>query len=103
MCTLPLFTLPLRLLEPTPFLPQFCPLRKISSIRGTSTAIIPSGTPEVLTTPHAEEVFDWVICSDLFPLSDPDTPTLLHRSSPDIFFAPSYLALFIGGASRPGF
>ena len=43
-----------------------------------------------------EEVFDWVI-SDLLPLNDPDTPTLLHRSSgsrssPDISFAPSTLA-----------
>ena len=41
--------------------------------------------------PRGEEVFDWVISSDL-PLKDPDTPTLLHRSSgsrssPDISFA----------------
>ena len=46
---------------------------------------------------RGEEVFDWVISSDLLPLNDPDTPTLLHRSSgsrssPDIFFAPSTLA-----------
>ena len=44
-----------------------------------------------------EEVFDWVISSDLLPLNDPDTPTLLHRSSGshfflDISFAPSSLA-----------
>ena len=44
-----------------------------------------------------EEVFDWVISSDLLPLNDHDTPTLLHRSSgsrssPDISFAPSTLA-----------
>ena len=43
------------------------------------------------------EVFDWIISSDLLPLNDPDTPTLLHRSSssrssPDISFAPSTLA-----------
>ena len=31
--------------------------------------------------------------SDLLPLNDLDTPTLLHRSSPDISFAPSSLAL----------
>ena len=43
---------------------------------------------------HGEEVFDWVISSDLLPLNDSDTPTCLHRSSPDIFFAPSSLALF---------
>ena len=47
--------------------------------------------------PRGEEVFDWVISSDL-PLNDPSTPTLLHRSSgscssSDISFAPSSLAL----------
>ena len=47
---------------------------------------------------HREEVFDWIISSDLLPLNDTDTSTLLHRSSgscsfPDIFFAPSSLAL----------
>ena len=42
--------------------------------------------------PPWEEVFDWVISSDLLPLNDPGTPTLLHRSSPDISFAPSSLA-----------
>ena len=53
------------------------------------------GTPD----PRGEEVFDWVISSDLLPINDPDTPTLLHRSfgshsSPDISFSPSSLALF---------
>ena len=48
--------------------------------------------------PRGEEVFDWVISSDLLPFNDPDTPTLLHRSSgsrssPGISFAPSSLAL----------
>ena len=47
--------------------------------------------------PRGEEVFDWVISSDLLPLNKPDTPTLLHRSSgsrssPDISFSPSTLA-----------
>ena len=47
--------------------------------------------------PRGEEVFNWVISSDLLSLNDPDTPTLLHRSSgsrsfPDISFAPSSLA-----------
>ena len=37
-------------------------------------------------------VFHWVISSDLLPLNDPDTPTLLRRSSPDISFALSSLA-----------
>ena len=30
-----------------------------------------------------------MISSDLLPLNDPDTPILLHRSSPDISFSPS--------------
>ena len=47
--------------------------------------------------PRGEELYDWVISSDLLPLNDPDKPTLLHRtsgsrSSPDISFAPSTLA-----------
>ena len=42
--------------------------------------------------PRGEEVFNWVISSDLLPLNDPDISTLLHRSSPDISFAPSSLA-----------
>ena len=43
--------------------------------------------------PHGEEVFDWVISSDLLPLNDPDTPPLLHCSSSDISFALFSLAL----------
>ena len=62
-------------------------------ILGTSIAITPSGNQESLPTPAGEEVFDWVISSDLLPLNDPDTPTLLHRSSPEISFALSSLAL----------
>ena len=44
--------------------------------------------------PRGEEAFHWVISSDLLPLNDPDIPTLLHRTSPDISFAPFSLALF---------
>ena len=52
----------------------------------------------VTSNPRREEVFDWIISSDLLPLNDPDTSTVLHRSSgsrssPDISFAPSSLAL----------
>ena len=48
--------------------------------------------------PHGEEVFDWVISSDLLPINNPDIPTLPRRFfgsrySPDIFFALSSLAL----------
>ena len=44
-----------------------------------------------------KEVYNWVISSDLLPFNDPDTPTLLQRSSGsrsslDISFAPSFLA-----------
>ena len=51
----------------------------------------------VITDPCREEVFDWVISSDLLPINDPNTPTLLHcssgsRTSLDISFAPSFLA-----------
>ena len=47
---------------------------------------------------HRKEAFDWVIFSDLLSLNDPDTPTLLHRSSgsgssPDISFVRSSFAL----------
>ena len=47
--------------------------------------------------PCGEEVFGWVISSDLLPFNHPDTLTLLHRSSgscssPDIVFAPFSLA-----------
>ena len=48
--------------------------------------------------PRGEELFDWVISSDLLPLINPDIATLRRRFSgsrysPDIFFAPSSLAL----------
>ena len=53
-----------------------------------------TGTSE----PCGKEVFNWVLSSDFLPHNDPDTPTLLHRSSgsrssPDISFAPSSLVL----------
>ena len=89
----PPFAPPQQMAEPIPSLPPFFPPPEISSFWGTSIAITPYGTQEVLPTPCGEEVFDWVISSDLLPLNDPDTPTLLHRFSPDISFAPSSLAL----------
>ena len=98
MYTPPLFA-PLRqIAEPTSCFPPFFPPPQFFSFWGTSIAITPSGTQEVTPDPCGEEVFDWVISSDLLPLKDPDTPTLLHRftgsrSSPDISFALSSLAL----------
>ena len=46
----PLFALPRSMAEPIPFLPPFFPPPEISSFWGTSTAITPSGTQEVLPT-----------------------------------------------------
>ena len=93
----PLFPLPRWMAEPIPSLPPFFPPPEIFSFWGTTIAITSTRTQEVLPTPLGE-VFDWVISSDLLSLNDPDTPTLLHhssgtRSSPDISFAPSSLAL----------
>ena len=46
----PLFAFPRRMAESTPFLPQFFPPSEISLFWGTSIAITPSGTQEVLPT-----------------------------------------------------
>ena len=80
--------------EQTPFLPPFFPPPEILSLWGTSIAITPFGTQEVLLTPRGGSIR----LGRLLPLNDPDTPTLLHcfsgsHSSPDISFAPSSLAL----------
>ena len=47
----PLFAPPRRMTEPNPFLPPFFPPPEISSFWGTSIAISPSGTQEILLTP----------------------------------------------------
>ena len=49
------------------------------------------------SNPREEEVFDWVIASDLLPLNHPDTATSLHRSYPDIFFVPALLLFLAPG------
>ena len=51
----------------------------------------PLGLKRYFQSPQ-KEVFHWIISSDILPLNDPDTPTLLHRSSSDISFAPSTFA-----------
>ena len=93
MFSLAPITLLQRIAEPTPFFPPPFPPPEISSFGGTSIAITPSGTQKLLPTPIGEEVFYWVISSDLLSLNDPGIFTLFHRYSPDIFFAPSSLAL----------
>ena len=67
------------------------PPREIYSFWGLQLPSPPLGLKSYFRPP-GEEVFNWVISSDLLPLNDPDTPTLLHRSSSDISFAPSSLA-----------
>ena len=51
MCMPPLFAPPQRMAEPIPSLPPFFPPPEISSFWGTSIAITPSGTQEVLLSP----------------------------------------------------
>ena len=64
---------------------------------------LPSGGLQLPSSPlglkryfrrRGEEVFHGVICSDLLPLNNPDISTLLYRSSHDISFASSSVALF---------
>ena len=74
------------------FSPSILPSSRNLFILGNFNCHHPLWNSRVTSDPHGEEVFDWVISSDLLPLNDPDTPTLLHRSSPDISFAPSTLA-----------
>ena len=93
----PLFAPPQRMAEPIPSLPPFFPPPVISSFWGLQLPSPPLGLKSYFRPPR-EKVFDWVISSDLLPLNYPDTPTLIHRSSgsrssPDISFAPSTLAL----------
>ena len=93
----PLFAPPQRMAEPIPFLPPSFSPPEISSFWETSIAITPSGTQEVLPTPAGRKYLTGSFLLTSFLLNDPDTPTLLHRSSgsrssPDISFAPFTLA-----------
>ena len=71
---------------------SFSPSSRNLFILGTSIAITPSGTQEVLPTPVGRKYLSGSSSLTSSPLNDPDTPTLLHCSSPDISFAPSTLA-----------
>ena len=75
--------------KPIPSLPQFFSPPEIF-ILGDSNCHHPLWDSRGTSNPHWEEVFDSVISSDLLPLNDPDTPTLLHCSSSDISFASSF-------------
>ena len=79
------------------FSPSILPFSRNLFILGDFNCHHPLWDSRGTSDPRGEEVFDWVISSDLLPLNDPDTPTFLHRSSgscssPDISFAPSTLA-----------
>ena len=80
------------------FSPSILPSSRNLFILGDFNCCHPLLDLRVTSDSRGEEVFDWVISSDLHPLNDTDTPTLLHHSSgshssPDISFAPSSLAL----------
>ena len=93
-------------------IPLFAPLQRMADF--FSSSILPSSRNLFIlgdfnchhpfwdskgtSDPCGDEVFDWVITSDLLPLNDSDLLTLPNcfsgsRSSPDISFAPSSLAL----------
>ena len=80
------------------FSPSILPSSRNLFILGDFNCHHPLWDSRVTSDPRGEEVFDWVIPSDLLFLNNSDTLTLLHRSSgsrsfPDISFAPSSLAL----------
>ena len=79
------------------FSPSILPSSRNLFILGDFNCHHPLWDSRGTSDPRGEDVFDWAISSDLLPLNDPNTPTLLHRStgsrsSPDISFAPSSLA-----------
>ena len=84
MCTPPLFAPPQRMAEPIPFLPQFFPSPEISSFWGTSIAITPSGTQELLPIPAGRKY-----STGSSPLASSTSMTLTH---PPFFIAPLAVA-----------
>ena len=61
--------------------PSILPSYTILFILGDCNYHHPFWDSKGTSDPHGEEVFDWVISSDLLPLNDSDIPTLLHCSS----------------------
>ena len=102
MCMPPLFAPPRRMAEPTPFLPQFFPPPEISLFLGTSIAITPFGTQEVLltTTGRKNLTGSFLVTSSLsITLTHPpfSIASLEFALSPDISFAPPLLPLLALG------
>ena len=85
MCMPPLFAPPQRMAEPTPSLPQSFPPPEISSFLGTSIAITPSGTREVLPTPAGKKY-----STGSSPLTSSPSMTLTH---PPFSIAPLAVAI----------
>ena len=79
------------------FSPSILPSSRNLFILGDFNCHHPLWDSRRTSDPCGKEVFDWVISSDLLPLNDHDTPTLLHCSSPDISFAPSLLPFLAPG------
>ena len=69
----PLFAPLRRMAEPTPFLPPFVPPPEIFSFRGTSIAITPSGTQELLPNPAGRKY-----STGSSPLTSSPSMTLTH-------------------------
>ena len=83
----PLFSPPQRMAEPIPSLPQFFPPPEISSFWGTSIAITPSGTQEVLPTPVGRKYL-----TGSFLLTPSPSMTLTH---PPFSIAPLLTSLLL--------
>ena len=79
--------------EPTPFLPQFFPPPEISLFWGTSIAITPSGTQEVLPTPTGR---NYSTGSSLL-ISSPSM-TMIH---PPFYIAPLAVASLLTSPLLP--
>ena len=79
--------------EPTPFLPQFFPPPEISSFWGTSIAITPSGTQELLPTPAGRK---YSTGSSL--LTSSPSITLTH---PPFYIAPLAVAPLLTSSLLP--
>ena len=76
------------------FSPSILPSSRNLFILGDFNCHHPVWVSTGTSNPRGEEVFDWVISSDLLPLNDPDTLTLLDRSFGSRSFpGPSSLAL----------
>ena len=92
MCTPSLFAPPQRMAEPIPFLPPFFSTPEISLFWGTSIAITPSGTQEVLPTPAGRK---YLTGSSLLTSSPSMNLTHLSFSIAPLLTSPLLLLLLL--------